>query len=343
MAARRSSFSASPPCDAPPVFQVEPILWLQEHGGSALRFAMEIVSWLGRSSGYAAALIVLAHVRSMRRGLALVLLMLASAVVIDGIKTTALLPRPEQVDDRVLGSAPALVARGGAPDPWSPLPTATIAATREATQGAVSTRDRGFPSGHVASATVFALGVHALLPWRGAGWFAALWIPLMALSRLTSGKHFVADVIGGLVIGVALAWLGTRIAHRVEARPLPSRLGRRVLLGIAGLAWIGAAAGIGSTPRMLGSLAGAVLGLAWLGGRAPLEAEGPGWRSSRAWLRAALAALIYGVGMQAAAPLAGLHGSLVDALAAGIPVMLALALPPFAGGGPKPPRSGNST
>lgn len=189
---------------------------------------MEVVSWLGRSSGYAAALIVLAYVRSMRRGLALVLVMLAAAVVIDGVKTSVALPRPEHVDDRVVGSAAPIVPRGGAPDPWSPLPPATIAATRHATDGATDTRQRGFPSGHVASATVFALGVRALLPWRFAGVLAAVWIPLMALSRLTLGKHFVADVLGGLLLGAAMAWIGTRAAQCLDARPLSSKLGRRV-------------------------------------------------------------------------------------------------------------------
>jgi hypothetical protein len=63
--------------------------------------------------------------------------------------------------------------------------------------------DFGFPSGHVATTAAWVLGLvwSRRKPWPlGA---AATWIALMAVSRMYLGRHFPADVIGGLVVGVA--------------------------------------------------------------------------------------------------------------------------------------------
>src|SRR5687767_15006173 len=63
--------------------------------------------------------------------------------------------------------------------------------------------DFGFPSGHVATTAAWALG----LAWsRRKSWqlgVAATWVALMALSRMYLERHFPADVLGGLVVGVA--------------------------------------------------------------------------------------------------------------------------------------------
>jgi hypothetical protein len=69
--------------------------------------------------------------------------------------------------------------------------------------------DFGFPSGHVAVTAAWTLGLvwSRRKPWqRGA---AIAWIALMALSRMYLGRHFPADVIGGLVVGAA----GLAVAH----------------------------------------------------------------------------------------------------------------------------------
>ena len=75
----------------------------------------------------------------------------------------------------------------------------------------------GFPSGHAMAAT-FAYGSlvlafmpfvpRRLRPWIIAGWGAA--VLLISLSRLTLGVHFLSDVIGGFLLG--LAWLAASVA-----------------------------------------------------------------------------------------------------------------------------------
>jgi membrane-associated phospholipid phosphatase len=59
----------------------------------------------------------------------------------------------------------------------------------------------GFPSGHQAAATALALTLWFILPpkWR---WLSALWILVVAWSRLYLGVHTGADVVGGFAIGL---------------------------------------------------------------------------------------------------------------------------------------------
>jgi undecaprenyl-diphosphatase len=59
----------------------------------------------------------------------------------------------------------------------------------------------GFPSGHVTAATALALTLFIVMPrrWR---WVAALWILLVAVSRLYLGVHTPGDVIAGFAVGL---------------------------------------------------------------------------------------------------------------------------------------------
>jgi undecaprenyl-diphosphatase len=64
-----------------------------------------------------------------------------------------------------------------------------------------STDPHSFPSGHAARLVmlaVFSLGF-------GPAWFCALlflWAPLVALSRVAMGVHYLSDMVGGAVLGI---------------------------------------------------------------------------------------------------------------------------------------------
>jgi membrane-associated phospholipid phosphatase len=64
----------------------------------------------------------------------------------------------------------------------------------------------GFPSGHTAIATVMSL---TLLPYLFPKhrWVVAVWIVLVALSRIYLGVHAPLDILGGFSIGVVAACL----------------------------------------------------------------------------------------------------------------------------------------
>lgn len=66
------------------------------------------------------------------------------------------------------------------------------------------TDPHSFPSGHAARAVLIAILVAA---W-GPIWLAPiviLWAPLVAVARVAMGLHYVADILGGAVLGLALA------------------------------------------------------------------------------------------------------------------------------------------
>jgi len=65
-----------------------------------------------------------------------------------------------------------------------------------------STDPHSFPSGHAARMAMLAILTLALGPW----WLCLLfflWAPLVMLARVAMGVHYLSDVIGGAVLGVA--------------------------------------------------------------------------------------------------------------------------------------------
>ena len=63
------------------------------------------------------------------------------------------------------------------------------------------TDPHSFPSGHAARAFMIAVLVTSL----GPAWLAVIlwiWAPLVSLSRVAMGVHYVSDVLGGLALGV---------------------------------------------------------------------------------------------------------------------------------------------
>jgi undecaprenyl-diphosphatase len=69
-----------------------------------------------------------------------------------------------------------------------------------------STDPHSFPSGHAARLVMLAL----LSIRLGPGWLCVLfflWAPLVALARVAMGVHYLSDIIGGAVLGIAFGIL----------------------------------------------------------------------------------------------------------------------------------------
>jgi undecaprenyl-diphosphatase len=90
-------------------------------------------------------------------------------------------------------------------------------------------RSYSFPSGHAASTFGAAVSVSRMWPQTRALWWALA--VLIGYSRIYLGHHYPLDVIGGALLGVAIAFwvLGGR--HRATyANTLPHPLPRGVVL-----------------------------------------------------------------------------------------------------------------
>lgn len=150
--------------------------------------------------------------------------------VMDGLTDVAKPPA-------LLGGLLLLAAFGGPAGPaiarhclYALLPTNLVvevtkrAVDRHRPEGAHKHSNASFPSSHAANAAALAwvLGWH----WRRAAPF--LWTLALGVagSRMYLNRHFLSDVLVGVIIGVACGWLVTRSVER--RAPSASRDGPRV-------------------------------------------------------------------------------------------------------------------
>lgn len=63
-----------------------------------------------------------------------------------------------------------------------------------------------FPSGHAARALMLAVVAFGVGPaWLG--WLLVAWAPLVGLSRVATGLHYVSDVLAGWVLGLLMGFV----------------------------------------------------------------------------------------------------------------------------------------
>lgn len=245
------------------MFEVDPNLWLQSFASPALHWLMMAVTTLGYDWFYILGIMVLGFGVRLRPTLGMMLALLLAGLATHAAKTGFELPRPSDVDVRVLEKGEPhvpLVAHGGA-ERFLALPSAEARAAIRAQPHP----DFGFVSGHVASATAMCLGLLAFFGVRRrAAWVAVCaWPLLMGISRMYLGRHFLGDVIGGLCVGALAASLAVWLLPRDAA----SQAGRRRLRMLAASVLVLCVAAV-FTPQVergtLGQLAGLVIVLAVL-------------------------------------------------------------------------------
>jgi membrane-associated phospholipid phosphatase len=183
------------------VFQTDPILWLQAAAAPWLTSFMVLVSQIGAGRIYRAVAIAIIFGVQLRAGLLLLHLLLASYLLSGVLKAIFALPRPVAVDPRVKDFLGIMVNRASCLGPgpahfWSPLGAELLARCRALPQLSL-----GFPSSHLTGATSF-FGSGALyFRHRGLLLLGAVMVPLVSLSRMYLGAHFLADAVGGVLIG----------------------------------------------------------------------------------------------------------------------------------------------
>ncbi|NPV86127.1 MAG: phosphatase PAP2 family protein [Anaerolineae bacterium] len=79
-----------------------------------------------------------------------------------------------------------------------------------------NTDPHSFPSGHAARACLLAVISAALAPaWFG--WLLILWAPLVCLSRVALGVHYLSDILVGMIIGLISGWVAVALHPTIIA------------------------------------------------------------------------------------------------------------------------------
>lgn len=202
-------------------------VWLQSMGSPAATALLAAVTFLGYLPFHAFLIVTLTFGVRLRPGLAVLGAVLLTGLVTEGAKEIVAYPRPDQVDDRLMRTSAsrgeAIVSRGSASGFWSLPALEVIEKVREQAR----TRDHGgygFPSGHVSATTALLVCSAWFLRFQWLYVFTVAWVPLMALSRMYLGRHFLADVLGGLVIAIVVSVVWIRLFdsfHLPEGKGAP--------------------------------------------------------------------------------------------------------------------------
>lgn len=299
---------------AGPLFGTDVIVRMQAHATPALTGLMNTVSTLGYMRGFIALGVLLAFAHNLRVGASLLLLLTLTGVFTNAAKSTAGLPRPTGVDGRVQA--------------LSDVPFVADAGDARTTPSVDDDDVFGFPSGHVAVTTAFLLGLTWLAGWPQAWKLALLVIPLMALSRLYLGRHFAADIVGGVAVGVVVTAMVVRLRpwrldDRVGGKNTALRIG---LLGV--IAVVLSLVLVVPPPYEAGRLAGICAAITLLALRGHFAKEEKG---GTAWTRLTVAAGLFAVtwwGTTELLLLAGAdHSRVGDVIAGALPAFVLLPGP----------------
>ncbi|MDS0476528.1 phosphatase PAP2 family protein [Natrinema sp. 1APR25-10V2] len=144
-------------------------------------------------------------------------LTLSGLSLITGLKAFFALPRPERV----------LVESGAVPTLARPLYEATTTAT-----------GYGFPSGHALMSTVVYLSLAeywSVSTARRRYLGAAVMVTIVCLSRVGLGVHYLADVVAGVIAGLAFLLLASALLNRFPSHRGTLGFGLAVVVAIAAL------------------------------------------------------------------------------------------------------------
>lgn len=198
------------------MFQTEPILALQRNGW--LHFPMWLTSELGYTHAFIVVVLAIIYMVDFRKGFVIVQVIAWNGIFTDVFKGLFALPRPDAVDSRVLlggvEANPVPFEGMGAGGFLEPLPADVVSRYRSLGEFSF-----GFPSGHCSATTSTWATIALLFKRPDVRLISAVLILLMPVSRMYLGRHFLADVLGGVALGL----LATTIGWLVIARSFDGR------------------------------------------------------------------------------------------------------------------------
>jgi len=183
------------------MFQTEPILFLQSFSTELLDLIFIIITSLGDREVVQLLIIVVIFGVDFRKGFVLLHIVIWTAFATGMLKDFFALPRPCYVDSavRAIGrniTNPTPLKGMGADTFWGLPDNAAIEYVRKHHMGSF-----GFPSGHTSGAAALWGGLLVLFQKKWLTLFCVLLMILIPFSRLYLGRHFVADIFGGYVLG----------------------------------------------------------------------------------------------------------------------------------------------
>jgi membrane-associated phospholipid phosphatase len=271
------------------VFQTELILFLQSFASDVLTGLMNTITSLGDDKFFGIFLLIITLGFSLEKGILLNQMFFWGLMLNDGLKAAFKLPRPRfvnnniqnlQFEDEPLSS----LINPGAETFFGKLDPEVVDAFRKEGGG-----NYGFPSGHVSTTTVLWGGLAQVFKKRALYWLAPILIVLVAFSRVYLGRHFLADVLGGIVSGgiiLLIAYLSIKRLNLQNKLPNVVRLiflfGIPLVLGLV-------------APNVFGTGAGYLLGINAVS--VLVKSKHNGYPDDRAvWWKRGLRALL-GVGL----------------------------------------------
>ncbi len=188
------------------MFQTEPILFLQSFSNDFTDFFFIAITRLGDPETAFFVLGAVLFGTDLRKGFVLVHMVTWAAVATIWAKDFFALPRPFHIDAgvRAIGKdlAPTPFKGAGAEAFWQ-LPDKTAI---EFARWYFGSRF-GFPSGHTSGAVSLYGGLAMLFPRKPVILACGLVMLLVPFSRLYLGRHFIADVLGGYLLGAACVFV----------------------------------------------------------------------------------------------------------------------------------------
>ena len=167
---------------------------------------MRFITALGYMEFFMLFLIVLLLAINFKKAFLMFLVLMWTGAITFFFKEHFNLPRPFHVDNTVQfldGQLPDAAtfnfSKRGATSFWEGLPADVLTAIRQS-----GDFEHGFPSGHSSIAIAFWGALAFLFRKRWVKFFSIALMLLIPLSRIYLGVHFLADVLGGIVLGAIM-------------------------------------------------------------------------------------------------------------------------------------------
>jgi len=196
------------------MFETEPIVCLQSLGTPFITLLMILVTKTGSYPFLIAILAAVIFGIDFKKGFLLLQLLLWTALAVEALKILVAFPRPDFVDNRILdleyGTKSTSPFIGNDTQGILAFPGRQVL-TAFRFQDAFIYSSFGFPSGHAALTTALWGGCAIVFKSRTIRTLTPFAVVLVSFSRIYLGRHFIADVVGGAVIGLAALLIFTSL------------------------------------------------------------------------------------------------------------------------------------